>query len=76
MPRQPDSYVKDTKRHLHKQDLLESVQVLDEIGIDAVSGAVSAPKHRVAAQAAPAASAADSGGKDAELEAMLAQLRS
>eukprot|EP00892_Ulva_mutabilis_P005852 jgi/Ulvmu1/3639/UM017_0052.1 len=52
-------------------------QVLDEVGIDAVSGAVSAPKHRVAGkQAAPAAAAADSGAKDAELEAMLAQLRS
>lgn len=51
------------------------LQVLDEVGIDAVSGAVSAPTHRVATQQATPA-AADAGAKDAELEAMLAQLRS
>lgn len=53
------------------------MQVLDEIGIDAVSGAVSAPQHRVAPkQTAPAAAEAPAANKDAELEAMLAQLRS
>lgn len=50
------------------------MQVLDEIGIDAVTGAVTAPSHKASTSAQQQEDAADV--KDEDIEAMLAQLRS
>jgi hypothetical protein len=51
------------------------VQVMDELGIDAIAGAAAAPRHKVAQQQASGeAAAADA--NDAEVERLLQALRS
>ena len=52
---------------------VSGVQVLDEIGIDAVTGAVSAPSHKASSSVKQQE---QDDVKDEDLETMLAQLRS
>lgn len=51
------------------------MQVLDEIGVDAVTGAAKAPSHKASTSVQQQQQESDD-VKDEEIEAMLAQLRS